>query len=418
MLAGRPAHNAQQEGAELSPDNDRIRNKINCVAKRGERTSSGRSRTGARIQWAAAGSVAGLGYVPGVGALLGYARVSTAEQNAAAEAHVTRNSVAMYDLTARKHLEVEGPGALNMLQGLTSNDVAKGIGAVTYTLVLDEAGGVVSDLTVARLRNELFQVIANGPLDVDRLAGHAPSGVSVRDVTGGCCIGLWGPKAGKVLQPLTRTDDSHEALRSFWAQLLSVAGLPVTALRVSNVGEPGWELYTSADHGLNLWVRSVGRRAGTRGRRRRPQRVQQPAPGEGLPALGIDVTAEHDPYEAGLGFAVCMDKDDFVGRAAVDGRSADTVTRRLTCWCSTIRPRSSSARSRFSWTGFRRATSPAPSTATPAATRSPTRGCWSRHPVLQWESTTSVPGYPRPSAWSRWSTRPCPASAARRSHVV
>jgi glycine cleavage system aminomethyltransferase T len=123
---------------------------------------------------------------------------------AAAEAHATRNRVAMYDMTPLKHLEVEGPGSLELLQRLTTNNLAKSVGSVTYTLMLDEAGGVLSDLTVTRVAEQQFQVMANGPLDTDRLLREAPEGVQVRDVTGGwCCIGLWGPKAREVLQPLT-----------------------------------------------------------------------------------------------------------------------------------------------------------------------------------------------------------------------
>ena len=251
---------------------------------------------------------------------------------AAAEAHATRNGVAMYDMTPLKHLEVDGPGALELLQRLTTNNLAKSVGSVTYTLMLDEAGGVLSDLTVTRVAEQEFQVMANGPLDHSRLLREAPAGVRVRDVTGGwCCIGLWGPLARDVLQPLTRTDFSHEALKYFRAQPASLRGIPVRALRLSYVGELGWEIYTTADHGLALWdlLWSAGQEHGVVAAGRSAFNSLRLEKGYRL--WGTDMTAEHDPYEAGLGFAVRLDKGDFVGRAALEGRSQETSARRLTC---------------------------------------------------------------------------------------
>ena len=251
---------------------------------------------------------------------------------AAAEAHATRNRVAMYDMTPLKHLEVEGPGSLELLQRLTTNNLAKSVGSVTYTLMLDEAGGVLSDLTVTRVAEQQFQVMANGPLDTDRLLREAPDGVQVRDVTGGwCCIGLWGPQAREVLQPLTRTDFSKDALKYFRAQPASLRGIPVRALRLSYVGELGWELYTTADHGLALWdlLWEAGQEHGVVAGGRSAFNSLRLEKGYRL--YGTDMTSEHDPYEAGLGFAVRPDKGEFVGRAAIEGRSQETATRRLTC---------------------------------------------------------------------------------------
>jgi glycine cleavage system aminomethyltransferase T/glycine/D-amino acid oxidase-like deaminating enzyme len=253
---------------------------------------------------------------------------------AAAEAHATRNGVAMYDMTPLKHLEVAGPGALALLQRLTTNNLAKSVGSVTYTLMLDDTGGVRSDLTVTRLAEDLFQVMANGPLDLDRIGRQLPSdgSVTVRDVTGGwCCIGLWGPKAREVLQPLTREDFSDDALKYFRAQRAHVGGVPVTALRLSYVGELGWEIYTTADNGLRLWdlLWEAGQAHGVVAGGRSAFNSLRLEKGYRL--WGTDMTAEHDPYEAGLGFAVRLDKGDFVGRPALEGRSQASSARRLTC---------------------------------------------------------------------------------------
>lgn len=253
---------------------------------------------------------------------------------AAAEAVATRQGVAMYDMTPLKRLEVSGPGALAFLQRLTTNNLAKSVGSVTYTLMLGHDGGVRSDLTVARLGEHLFQVGANGPLDEDWMRQHLPAdgSVAVRDITGGtCCVGLWGPLARDLVQPLTRTDFSHTALKYFRATSAYLGEVPVTAMRLSYVGELGWEIYTSADLGLKLWdtLWAAGQEHGVIAAGRsafNSLRLEK-----GYRAWGTDMTTEHDPYEAGLAFAVRMDKGDFIGRAAIEGRSEQTAARRLTC---------------------------------------------------------------------------------------
>src|SRR3712207_1462702 len=121
---------------------------------------------------------------------------------------------------------------------------------------LDRDGGIRSDVTVARLGRDRYQMGANGAADLDWLTRHLPSDGSaqVRDITAGtCCIGLWGPKAREVLQPLTDTDFGRDALKYFRATTAYVGTVPVTAMRLSYVGELGWELYTTADQGQRLW---------------------------------------------------------------------------------------------------------------------------------------------------------------------
>lgn len=248
---------------------------------------------------------------------------------AAAEAKATREKVALYDMTPLRRLEVSGPGALAFLQRMTSNNLAKKPGAVTYTLLLDEAGGIRSDLTVARLAPDRFQVGANSPADLDWLLRHAPDGVHLRDITSGtCCVGVWGPLARDLVQPLTQDDFSHEGFGYFRAKETYIGHVPVTAMRLSYVGELGWELYTSADTGLRLWdtLWQAGQEHGVIAAGRsafNSLRLEK-----GYRAWGHDMTTEHNPYEAGVGFAVRMDRGDFVGRAALE--QLGSPARRLT----------------------------------------------------------------------------------------
>lgn len=253
---------------------------------------------------------------------------------AAAEAWRTRTAVAMYDMTPLKRLEIAGPGALGLLDRLTTGKMDKSVGSVTYTLALDEKGGVRSDLTVTRLSGDTFQVGANSNLDLDYFRRQAPSdgSVQIRDITGGtCCIGVWGPRARDLVQALSHDDFSNESFKYFRAKKVRIGGIPVTAMRLSYVGELGWELYASADNGLRLWdllwakgseyrVIAAGRAAFN------SLRMEK-----GYRSWGTDMTTEHNPYEAGLGFAVRKQKGDFAGRAALEGVTDETVERRLAC---------------------------------------------------------------------------------------
>jgi glycine cleavage system aminomethyltransferase T/glycine/D-amino acid oxidase-like deaminating enzyme len=249
-----------------------------------------------------------------------------------AEAQATREAVALYDMTPLKRVEVSGRAAAAFLQRVTTGDVDSSVGSVTYCLLLDVDGGIRSDITVARLAPDLFQVGVNGNLDLTWFQRHLPAdGVVVRDITAGtCCVGVWGPRARDLVAPLADGDFSTAAFRYFRARRGYVGMVPVTALRLSYVGELGWELYTTADMGLKLWdtlwqagqglgIVAAGRGAFT------SLRLEK-----GYRSFGADMTYEHDPYEAGLGFAVKLDKGDFIGRDALL-RRREQVRRRLTC---------------------------------------------------------------------------------------
>jgi glycine cleavage system aminomethyltransferase T/glycine/D-amino acid oxidase-like deaminating enzyme len=236
-----------------------------------------------------------------------------------AEAQATRERVAMYDMTPLTRYEVAGPGAAAFLQHMTTNNVDKSVGSVTYTLMLNEAGGIRSDLTVARLGPATFQVGANSPRDFDWLERHRPDDVVLRDITGGtCCVGVWGPLARDMVQPLCPDDLSHTAFRYFRALRTHLGAIPVTMMRVSYVGELGWEIYAGAEYGSALWdlLWDAGQDHGVVAAGRiafNSLRIEK-----GYRSWGSDMTTEHRPAAAGLDFAVRMDKGDFIGRTALE----------------------------------------------------------------------------------------------------
>ena len=260
----------------------------------------------------------------------------------AVEAWKTRTAVALYDMTPLTRLEVTGPGAALLLERLSTGKVQRKPGAVTYCLLLDEAGGVRSDVTVARLGPERFQVGANGHLDTVHLTREArrqslaepAAWVQVRDVTGGTCgVGLWGPLAREVLGAVCDADLTNAgALRYFRCAELEVGGIPVTALRVSYVGELGWELYASAENGQRLWdvLWEAGRPHGMVAAGR--EAFQSLRLEKGYRAWGTDMTTEHTPAMAGLDFAVRpvgIGEPGFLGQEALEKVAAEGPSERV-----------------------------------------------------------------------------------------
>ncbi len=257
----------------------------------------------------------------------------------AAEAQHTREKVSMFDMTALKRLEVTGRGATAFLQQMFTGNVDKSVGSVTYGLLLDADGGIRSDVTIARLGRDRYQVGANGALDEAWLARHLPEDglTQVRDITAGtCCIGLWGPRARDLLAPLTPDDISADGLKYFRSRQIRVGYVPVTAMRLSYVGELGWELYTTSDQGQKLWdtLWAAGQEHGLIAAGRgafNSLRLEK-----GYRSFGTDMTFEHDPWEAGLDFAVRLQKDAFLGRDAVVARRSNG-SRRLSCLIVDVR---------------------------------------------------------------------------------
>jgi glycine cleavage system T protein len=253
------------------------------------------------------------------------------------EHKATREQVALFDLTPFTKIEVAGPGALAYLQRLAANQLDQPVGRVTYTSLLNEAGGIVCDLTVTRLGPQCFLMItggATGPHDLAWLRRHLPDDGSVHlsDLTSArCCIGLWGPKARAVLQPLTDTDLSDVAFPAYTAQRLHVGHVPALALRISYVGELGWEIYAPTEYGLHLWdtLWQAGRPFGmiaAGGGAFDSLRLEK-----GYRLWGTDLHTEYNPYEAGLDFTVKLAKGDFIGKTALERVKAQGVTRKLCC---------------------------------------------------------------------------------------
>jgi glycine cleavage system aminomethyltransferase T/glycine/D-amino acid oxidase-like deaminating enzyme len=241
-----------------------------------------------------------------------------------AEHRATREAVALFDESSFAKLEIEGPGAGSFLEGLCDNRVARGVGQITYTQMLNRRGGIECDFTVARLGEHRFSIVtgtAFGNHDREWMRRHLPGDGSVRigDVTSQwACFGIWGPRAREVLQPLTPQGLGNDAFPYMSLRETTVGNVPVRMLRVTYVGELGWEIYCPTEYGLGLWraLWEAGRPHGiVAGGYRAIDSLRLE---KGYRVWGADITPDEDPYEGGVGFCVKLDKEaPFVGREAV-----------------------------------------------------------------------------------------------------
>ena len=252
-----------------------------------------------------------------------------------AEHRACREAAALFDESSFAKLDVVGEGAASFLEGLCGNRVAREVGRVTYTQMLNPRGGIECDFTVTRLAEDRFRIVtgtAFGQHDAAWIRQHAPDdgSVHVADVTSAyTCLGLWGPASREILQPLTVTSLANDSFPYMTARELAVGPVPCLAVRVTYVGELGWELYCPAEFGARLWDelwasgRSHGLVAGGY------KAIDSLRLEKGYRVWGADITPEDTPFEAGLGFAVKPDKDDFVGREAL--AAAPEPERSLRC---------------------------------------------------------------------------------------
>ena len=255
----------------------------------------------------------------------------------AAEHLAVRERAGLFDLTPFAKLEFSGPGALAYLQRLAANRIDRPVGRTVYTSMLNERGGIRCDLTVTRLARDRFLVVTSGatvPLDLHWMRRFLPKdgSVAMTDLSSSrCCLGLWGPRAREVLQRVTTSDLSNAAFPYMTARAIEIHEVPALAVRISYVGELGWELYAPAEFGPRMWdlIREAGEPYGL-----------VPAGGGAFESLrlekgyrlwGADIHTEYNPLEAGLDFAVRLDSGDFIGRPALIRAREEGVSRRLSC---------------------------------------------------------------------------------------
>jgi glycine cleavage system aminomethyltransferase T/glycine/D-amino acid oxidase-like deaminating enzyme len=254
-----------------------------------------------------------------------------------AEHVATRSRAALFDITPFAKFDVWGPDALAYLERVFANRVDRPVGSLVYTAALTSRGGIRLDLTIARKDEDLFRVVTgggSGQHDLAWLRGQirGDERVTITERTGSLfALGLWGPRARDVLQAVTDADVSNDAFPYMTGRYLNVGEVgPVWAQRISYVGELGWELYGQFAMGDRAWelLWRAGREHGLIAAGLGAFDTLRLEKGYRL--WGQDINTEYDPFEAGLGFAVKMDKE-FKGKAELERRIGRGPTRKLSC---------------------------------------------------------------------------------------
>ncbi|WP_378944731.1 FAD-dependent oxidoreductase [Mesorhizobium sp. ANAO-SY3R2] len=247
-----------------------------------------------------------------------------------------REAVGIFDQSSFAKYEMSGKDAQKALDFICANDVSKPAGRLTYTQLLNTRGGIESDLTVARLADEKFYIVTGTGFrthDLAWIGEHIPAGLDVKlaDVTEDFgTLSLMGPKARLVLEAVTSADVSNSAFPFGHVREIAIAGTTVRALRVTYVGELGWELHVPIAATGEVFdalmaagkahdIRPVGYRA-----------LESLRLEKGYRAWGSDITPNDTPFEAGLGWAVKLKKDThFLGRKALEKVAGAALTKRL-----------------------------------------------------------------------------------------
>ncbi|UJW74832.1 GcvT family protein [Rhizobium sp. SL42] len=252
------------------------------------------------------------------------------------EHHHVREAVGIFDQSSFAKYEMSGPDAATVLDLICANDVTKPVGRLSYTQLLNTRGGIEADLTVARIAEDKFYIVTGTGFrthDFGWIADHIPSDakVSFTDVTEEWgTLSLMGPRARNVLSQVTKADVSNGAFPFAQVRDIEIAGSPVRALRITYVGELGWELHVpiaaigevfdvlmaaGAAHG----IKPIGYRA-----------LESLRLEKGYRAWGSDITPNDTPLEAGLGFAVKMKSDaNFIGRSALAAVAGQPLKKRM-----------------------------------------------------------------------------------------
>jgi 4-methylaminobutanoate oxidase (formaldehyde-forming) len=253
----------------------------------------------------------------------------------AREHKAAREGVVLIDQSSFTKFEVSGPGAFAALQHIAANDLGKPPGAAVYTQLCNERGGIEADLTILRLAEDRFYIVTGsgfGIRDGGWITRHLPrdGSATLTDVTTTrAVLNVCGPLARDLLSQVAEGDLGNAAFPYMSCREIRIGYAPVLAVRITYVGELGWELHVPVEYALDVYerLRAAGESLGLVNAGYRA--IDSLRLEKRYLYWGADVTPDYNPYEAGLGFAVALDKGDFIGRDALARIKSEGPRRRL-----------------------------------------------------------------------------------------
>ncbi|MBI3934142.1 MAG: glycine cleavage system aminomethyltransferase GcvT [Acidobacteria bacterium] len=243
-----------------------------------------------------------------------------------------RTQAGLFDVSHMGRVEVEGSGALALLQMLSSNDAARlQDGQAQYTALMNERGGIVDDFLIHRVGEEKYFLCINAArreADLGWIAAHNQGGVAVRNISDETSqLALQGPRSLAILQPLVNVDLS--AIRYYWFTRGEVCGVSCWIARTGYTGEDGFELYIPVAESERIWNKllKAGKQEGILPcglGARNTLRLEA-----GMLLYGHDMNEDTTPLEAGLGWITKLDKGEFLGRDILERQKEQGVRRKL-----------------------------------------------------------------------------------------
>jgi len=245
----------------------------------------------------------------------------------AREHKAAREAAVLFDQTSFAKFVLKGPDAEAALNWIAANDVRGPVGTLTYTQMLNDHGGIECDLTCLRTAQDAFYIVTGtgyATHDFDHISRSIPEGLNAQlvDVTSAhAVLSIMGPRARDIVEAVTHADMSNAAFPFGTAQTIGIAGAPVRALRVTYVGELGWELHVPTEYASTVYaaLTEAGHAHGLCNAGYRA--IETLRLEKGYRAWASDIGPDHTPLEAGLGWAVKLKTDlDFRGRAACEAQ--------------------------------------------------------------------------------------------------
>jgi len=255
------------------------------------------------------------------------------------EHKAARETAVVFDQSSFAKFSLKGPDAEAALSWIAANDVSKPVGSVIYTQMLNDKGGIECDLTVARIAFDEFYIVTGTGFathDFNWIKRNIPDGMNAQlfDMTSAYAVlSLMGPNARKILQSVTRNDLSNQAFAFAQVKTIGIGGCPVNAIRLTYVGELGWELHLPVEYATQVYqtIMQAGQEHGIRNAGYRA--IESLRLEKGYRAWGADIGPDHTPIEAGLGWAVKSKTGiDFKGKDAIVQQQKSGVKKMLACF--------------------------------------------------------------------------------------
>lgn len=249
------------------------------------------------------------------------------------EHRAIRERAALIDQTSFSKFEISGKGAGAAMQRIAANDLSRAWSKAVYTQLCNEKGGIEADVTLVCMDLDRWMLVtgaAFGVRDSGWVARHLPEGVVIRDVTNAhAVINICGPRSRDILQSVSDDDLSNAAFPFLTVRRIGVGHAEVLAVRIGYVGELGYELYVPQERAPHvyetLWaagqpfgIANAGYRA-----------IDSCRLEKGYLYWSSEISPDTNPYEAGLGFCVALEKGEFIGRQALAEVKTRGISRKL-----------------------------------------------------------------------------------------